>query len=60
MTDKIYDTTCTLVREQYSTEREYRMALSECNDYYCYRVRVSGGWKFFQFEDDYRTWKEQE
>lgn len=59
MPTKTWDRTASVYRDDYRTEAEYRKAYQECNRHYGFKVRVDGGWKFFQYEDDYRTWKNQ-
>ena len=48
-----------LFRDQFATEKEYRQAYREACQHYGFKVRVEGGWKFFEYETDYRTWKNQ-
>jgi len=51
--------TTTLLRENFKNYQEYLKVYREFCQYYGYKVRVYGGWKFFNFEQDYRIWKNQ-
>jgi hypothetical protein len=59
METKIWTSTASLHREDFRAEKEYRDAIKEYSQHYGYKVRVEGGYKFFEFENDYRTWKNQ-
>ncbi len=59
MNEKIWNNTMSLFRDQFATEKEYRQAYREACQHYGFKVRVEGGWKFFEYETDYRTWKNQ-
>jgi hypothetical protein len=54
-----YPAIMSLHRDDYATEAEYRSAYRACCRHYGYKARVEGGWKFFEFEDDFETWKNQ-
>ena len=57
---KIYPSTMTLHRSDYPTKAEYITAYRDCNQHYGYKVRVFGGWKFFETATDMQTWKAQQ
>jgi len=59
MTDTVWDSTCTIRRENYPKQSDYRQALIDCQKHYGYQIRIEGGWKFFEFEQDYETYKKQ-
>lgn len=54
-----YPPTMSVFAEDYKTARAYLTTLKDCRKHYGYSARVEGGWKFFEFEDDYTTWKKQ-
>ena len=56
---RIYDNVCTVLRHNYETKKEYLSAYRVAEKHYGFKVRVDGGWKFFQFETDLKTWKGQ-
>ena len=53
-----FPTTMSISREDYTTY-EFRQLYQACNKHYGFKVRVEGGWKFFEFENDFLTWKNQ-
>ena len=56
---KTWDATMTLFRSDFRTAAEYRRAYRECVNHYGFKVRIEGGWQFFEFASDYATWKAQ-
>ena len=38
---------------------EYRNLYKAACQHYGYKARVVGGWKFWEYENDYLTWKNQ-
>jgi hypothetical protein len=54
-----YPTTTSLNRDDYPSEAEYKKAYQDCCKHYGFKVRVDGGWRFFEFQIDYETWKNQ-
>ena len=55
-----YPPICTIIRNKPNQTRTQWLALyRDCCRHYSYKVRVYYGWMFFEFEDDYRTWKQQ-
>lgn len=46
-----------LFREDFPSYKEYLQAYREACEYYGYKVRVVGGWRFFTFQQDYDLWK---
>lgn len=48
----------TIYRNDY-THFEWVEIFNACRRHYGYKAPVVGGWKFFEFETDYRTWKNQ-
>ena len=59
MTGEIYPQVLDLFREDFADKEEYETNFFIYSRHYDYKVQVEGGWKFFEFEDDYRTWKNQ-
>jgi len=59
MADKVWDSRSTLYRDGFKSKEEYLIAYRQHCQHYGYRARVVGGWKFFEFENDYKTWKKQ-
>lgn len=59
MTDTVWSNTCTIRRENYPSLKDYQQALKDCQQHYGYEIKVEGGWKFFEFETDYKTFKQQ-
>jgi hypothetical protein len=59
MNEKVWSSTASLFREDFGTEKEYRAAVKEYSQHYGFKSKVEGGYKFFEFESDYRTWKNQ-
>ena len=59
MNAKIYPQTMSLFRDDFKNQSAYREALKDCKRHYSYKVRVGGGWKFFEFLNDLETWKKQ-
>lgn len=57
--DVIWDSQMTLYRDSFATQAAYLREFRECNRHYGFKARVEGGWRFFEFEDDYLTWKRQ-
>jgi hypothetical protein len=55
----IWENTISIFRDDYKTKSDYYKAYQECNQHYEYKAHVVNGWKFFQFENDYQTWKNQ-
>ena len=56
---KVYDSTCSILRHNYETEQEYQEERRDAEKHYGFKARVTGGWKFFAYETDYKTWKNQ-
>jgi len=54
-----YPPTATLIRAEFENSREYRRYYQDYCKHYGFKARVEGGWRFFEFETDYRTWKNQ-
>jgi len=46
-------------RNDFSSRYAYLKAYREHNANYGFKSRVEGGWIFFEFATDYRTWKNQ-
>jgi hypothetical protein len=55
----VWNNTCTIFRSEYKTRKAYLIAYRECVANYGFKVRVTGGWKFFSFVTDYATYKKQ-
>ena len=55
--ETIWNNTMSLQRDSYKSEKEYRDAYRAACKHYGWKVRVVGGWKFFQFATDYNIWK---
>jgi hypothetical protein len=53
-----FPSTMSIAREDYTTYG-FRQLFQACNKHYGYKARVDGGWKFFEFENDFVTWKNQ-
>jgi len=53
-----FSPTMSIFREDY-TAYEFRQLFQACNKHYGFKARVEGGWKFFEFENDFLTWKNQ-
>lgn len=53
-----FPTTMSIYREDY-TAYGFRQLYQACDKHYGYKARIEGGWKFFEFENDYCTWKNQ-
>jgi hypothetical protein len=58
-TEEFYPPTLTIYRAVYNSLREWRAAYHDCCQHYGYKARVHGGWKFFETQTDYETWKRQ-
>lgn len=56
---QIYAPIISLYRDCYAKQADYLKDYWDYNNHYGYKVRVVGGWKFFEFEQDYKTWKNQ-
>ena len=61
MNNKFYivESGVSIYREDYYTRQEYLRDYHDLRKSHDYRVRVEGGWRFFKFEQDYKTWKNQ-
>ena len=57
--DCVWDPQMTLLRPLLGNVKDYYRRYRECCRHYGYKVRVNGGWKFFEFEDDYLNWRRQ-
>jgi len=55
----IWSNQMSVLRSDYRTEKEYKQAYKDACQHYDFKVRVDGGWKFFAYADDLRTWKNQ-
>jgi hypothetical protein len=47
------------LRQDYKTQTEYRRDYQEANKHYGFKVKVDGGWIFFEFSTDYDIYKNQ-
>jgi hypothetical protein len=54
----VYPQIVDIFREDY-LKSEYSAAFQDCNQHYGYKVRLDGGWRFFEFSQDYENWKKQ-
>lgn len=59
LVEMVYPSCLTIGRDNYATEAEYRSAYRDCCKHYGYKARVDGGWRFFETETDFETWKKQ-
>jgi len=59
MNDTLYPPSMTLYRDSFRTRQAYLEAYRDCVRHYGFKVRVVGGWRFFEFVTDYETWKNQ-
>lgn len=57
--DRIWDSQMSLYRDSFRTRAEYLEAKRECDQHYGYKMRVVGGWRYFEFATDYETAKRQ-
>lgn len=57
--EHVWDSQMTLYRDDFATEAEYYREFRAAKQHYGFKARVEGGWQFFEFEDDYLTWKRQ-
>lgn len=53
------ENTVSILRHNYETEAEYKKAYRDAVKKYDFKVRVSGGWKFFAYVTDLDVWKKQ-
>lgn len=49
----------TLFRADCRSRSAYRKAYREYCQHYGFKVRVCGGWLFFEYATDYQVWKSQ-
>jgi len=59
MKTKIYPSTMSLFKSSFASKAEYQKAYQDCNKHYGFKTLVEDGWKFFEFENDFHTWKNQ-
>lgn len=56
---KYYPQIMSIFKDDYPNYHAYYSALREARQHYGYSAKVEGGYKFFEFETDYTTWKNQ-
>jgi hypothetical protein len=56
----LYPQTTTLLKESFDTESEYSSTYRDFCSHYDFKARVDGGWVFFTYFDDFRTWTNQQ
>jgi len=57
--DIIYLPKCSLNHDEFKTYYQYQKMFREYSAHYQYKVKVEGGWMFFEFLTDYETWLKQ-
>lgn len=49
----------TIYQCQYNSYYAYSKAYKAHNKKYAFKVKLEGGWGFFEYATDYHTWKNQ-